>query len=120
MPQIYTGRLSTSLSHYAARLREIFFPSSVYVSLSLFLSLTPLGLGRKDLVGLLLCGILEELEEHHLLRCSSRTADDGKGDGGAKRNGAAEARERERGENIYNCEQVSLQMTIDSTHTSNC
>ena len=72
MPQIYTGRLSTSLSHYAARLREIFFPSSVYVSLSLFLPLTPLGLGRKDLVGLLLCGILEELEEHHLLQQDSR------------------------------------------------
>ena len=113
-----TKRLSLWLSLYAARLREIFFPSSVYVSLFLFLSLTPLGLGRKDLVGLLLCGILEELEEHHLVRMQQRTADGRKGEGGAKRNGKHE--KGRGGETFNNCEQVSLQMAIHSTLTSNC
>jgi hypothetical protein len=77
-----------------------------------------LGLGRKDLVGLLLCGILEELEEHHLVRMQQRTADGRKGEGGAKRNGKHE--KGRGGETFNSCEQVSLQMAIHSTLTSNC
>jgi hypothetical protein len=98
-------------SLYAARLREIFFPSSVYVSLFLFLSLTPLGLGRKDLVGLLLCGILEELEEHHLLRMQQRKQQ-------MTEKVREERRKHEKGREgiiFNNCEQVSMHMTIRST-----